>query len=84
MDKKPSKKGQVVDQSELVEFLSKKFDLIDGRFDEIDGRFTSMFRSLQGAVDGLAHQHKTYFQEMTMLTSQVRRHDKLIDGIIGG
>ncbi|MDO8601856.1 MAG: hypothetical protein Q7R62_01855 [bacterium] len=65
------------DQGDLVQFLGVKFDHIEERFENLEG----MFRELQGSVDAYAKRADAYFQEMTMLSIQVRRHDRWLQEI---
>lgn len=79
------------DLSELTEYLSQKFDKIDGRFDELSKIFATKedlkealesittkddFSVLMNAVDAYAKKADTYFQEMVMLSHKVDRHEK--------
>ncbi len=75
------------DQKELIEYLDQKFNKIDERFAGIDQRFfeienkldnkvdKSDFNELLTSVDAYAKKADDYFQEMTMLTHQVNRHE---------
>lgn len=58
--------------SELVQFLSEKFEHLDKRFDEMRLDFSS----LQTGVDAYAKKADTYFQEMVMLSHKVNRHER--------
>ncbi len=71
---KKRKNKEPTDLSELVHFISGKFDEVEERFDTLEG----MFRDLEGAVDAYAKRADTYFQEMVMLSHQVSRHERWI------
>ncbi|KKP43021.1 MAG: hypothetical protein A2639_01760 [Candidatus Staskawiczbacteria bacterium RIFCSPHIGHO2_01_FULL_34_27] len=60
------------DLSELIEYLDKKFNKVEGDFTELKENF----HSLQASVDIYAHKADTYFQEMVMLSHKVDRHEK--------
>jgi ATP phosphoribosyltransferase regulatory subunit HisZ len=79
------------DLSELTEYLSQKFDNVDGRFNELAKVFATKedlkeavselstktdFNNLLGAVDAYAKKADSYFQEMVMLSHKVDRHEK--------
>ena len=60
------------DFSELIEYLDEKFGKVDNDFKELKGNFGL----LQKSVDAYAVKADKYFQEMTMLSEKVNRHDK--------
>ena len=60
------------DFSELVEYLDEKFGKVDSDFKELKENFDL----LQKSVDAYAVKADKYFQEMTMLSEKVNRHDK--------
>ena len=65
------------DFSELIQYLDEKFIKIDKRFDESKKDFVD----LQTSVDAYAHKADTYFQEMTMLSEKVNRHEKWLQQV---
>ena len=60
------------DFAELVEYLDEKFGKVAEDFKELKDNFNL----LQNSVDAYAVKADTYFQEMTMLSEKVNRHDK--------
>ncbi|HCC60333.1 MAG: hypothetical protein A2402_01540 [Candidatus Staskawiczbacteria bacterium RIFOXYC1_FULL_37_43] len=60
------------DFTELVEYLDEKFGKVAEDFKELKDNFNL----LQNSVDAYAVKADTYFQEMTMLSEKVNRHDK--------
>jgi hypothetical protein len=60
------------DYKELIEYLDQKFGKVDTDFKELKDNFNL----LQTSVDAYAVKADTYFQEMTMLSGKVNRHDK--------
>lgn len=60
------------DFSELVEYLDEKFGKVEEDFKELKDNFNL----LQTSVDAYAVKADKYFQEMTMLSEKVNRHDK--------
>lgn len=60
------------DFSELVEYLDEKFGKVEKDFKELKDNFNL----LQTSVDAYAVKADKYFQEMTMLSEKVNRHDK--------
>jgi|SRR3989344_3909244 len=79
------------DNKELVEYLDKKFNNVDEKFKTLSDIFVTKdefkaavetlstkadFNDLQTSVDAYAVKADKYFQEMTMLTNKVDRHDK--------
>ncbi len=65
------------DFSELIEYLDQKFGKVDSDFIELKGNFDL----LQKSVDAYAVKADKYFQEMTMLSEKVNRHDKWLNQI---
>lgn len=79
MKRKSKKQKKPDDLSELVDFISRRFDEMEVRFDKLE----NMSINLQGAVDNYAKRADAYFQEMVMLSHQVSRHEKWIREIAG-
>lgn len=65
------------DFSELTKYLDEKFVRIDQRFDEMKKDFID----LQSSVDAYAKRADAYFQEMVMLSHQVKTHEKWLHQI---
>jgi len=65
------------DFSELIGYLDGKFGRIDNDFKELKENFDL----LQKSVDAYAVKADKYFQEMTMLSEKVNRHDKWLSQI---
>ena len=80
------------DYKELVEYLDKKFVKIDDHFVEVDKKFINVEKrlvtieenkadktdisNLLNAVDVYAHKADKFFEELVMLSHQVKRHEK--------
>jgi len=77
------------DFSELIEYLDRKFNDINGKFKSLPELFPvkdevvtkndfeelrADFRSLQSSVDAYAVRADTFFQELVMLSHKVDRH----------
>ncbi len=66
------------DSSELIEYLSQRFDKVDSAIDYLKESKAdkSDVNNLMNAVDAYAKRADTYFQEMVMLSHKVDRHEK--------
>lgn len=72
------------DFGELVEYLDKKFNVIDGDFAELKSDFSGLksdFWQLQSAVDSYAAKADKYFMEMVALAHKVDRLERWIQEI---
>lgn len=67
------------DLSELIQYLSERFDKVDKKLEDMRQDFVS----LQTGVDAYAKKADTYFQEMVMLSHKIDRHEKWIQQIAG-
>jgi hypothetical protein len=58
--------------TELIQYLDEQFRGVNKRLEEL----TEHFSSLQSSVDGYAKRADAYFQEMTVLSTKVERHER--------
>lgn len=95
--KKNTNNNQVDDMSELIEFLNEKFDdaknqLVDVRQEihltnqKLDNKldteeFITQFNELHTSLDAYAGKADSYFQEMLMISHQMKRYDKWFEQI---
>jgi len=73
------------DFSELIQYLDKKFNVVDKKLDSLQETKTdkSDFNNLANAVDDYAKKADTYFQEMVALSHKVDRHEKWFHQLAG-
>jgi len=62
---------------ELIQYLDEKFAKVETDFQELKGDFNT----LQTAVDTYAHKADKFFEELVMLSNQVKRHEKWLQTI---
>ncbi len=70
-------KGEVKNLRGEVNNLRGEVNELSGEFKEIKG----MFNRLQASVDGKMYHEKTTKQEITMLSGQIKRHDRWIHSV---
>lgn len=63
--------------SELIEYLDKQFQ----ENTRAHGILNTKISDLYSSVDAYAHKADAYFQEMTMLSHQVDRHERWLEQI---
>lgn len=65
------------DFSELIVYLDEKFKKVETDFEDLKGGFNQ----LQTSVDAYAYKADKFFEELVMLSSQVKRHEKWLQQI---